>query len=69
MTSTVKVTAHCGSNKRVRVTRTGSTDVVLSDGESYEHSIFDEIQMTAVEEEISAASIATSPETAARIAK
>jgi hypothetical protein len=49
MTSSVKVTAHCASDKQVIFSRTGHPDVVLQDGESHETYFYDDMEVSARE--------------------
>lgn len=50
MTSSVKVTVHCGSNKEV-VFSVGSSVAVLQDGESTEKPVYDSLVATVYERE------------------
>ncbi len=49
VTSSVKVTAHCGSNKQVEVKLNGQIAEVLEDGESIEFNIYDDREVSARE--------------------
>ena len=49
MTTNVTVNAHCGSNKEVLITRTDSADVVIQDGEKYDHVVYDDVVITVKE--------------------
>ncbi len=42
MTTTVKVTAHCSSDKEVQIHVSGTIDAVLQDGESKEVYAYDD---------------------------
>lgn len=56
MTTSVKVTAHCSSDKQVRISkyRSGSDydapDIVLQHGESNEQIVYDDFRITVKEE-------------------
>lgn len=48
MTSTVKISAHCGEDKEVLIV-VGSKIVTIKDGETFEASIYDNIACSAQE--------------------
>ena len=53
MTTGVKVSAHCGSNKQVRIVRSRVDeveDIILEDGQTYESVVYDEILISVREE-------------------
>lgn len=58
MTTSVKVTAHCASDKQVRIVRwstqggqgTKDTETVIQDGETNEQVVYDDWQITVYEE-------------------
>lgn len=57
MTTSVKVSAHCSSDKQVRISRADSNsagyehpDVVIQDGESHEQVVYDGWSVTVKEE-------------------
>ena len=49
MTTTVTVHAHCADNIKVKITKTGEPDVYLTDGETYENIVHDELDINVRE--------------------
>ncbi len=49
MTTKVTVHAHCPSDVKVKVSKTGESDVYLADGETYENVVFDELAINVSE--------------------
>ena len=49
MTTTVTVHAHCASDVKVKIAKTGEPDVYLADGETYENIVFDELAINVSE--------------------
>jgi len=57
MTTSVIVTAHCASDRQVRITKwttqeggAEDTDTVIQDGETNEQVVYDDLQITVREE-------------------
>lgn len=51
MTTTIKVHAHCGDDKEVKIISTGIDDVIIQDGEKHSLSVYDDIVCTVQEVE------------------
>lgn len=56
MTTSVKVSAHCNSDKQVRITKknadgSSQTEIIIQDGETNEQVVYDNWSVSVKEEE------------------